>query len=106
MNKQPENIRRGPGRPKGSPNKVTGAVKDMILTALSEAHPEGGVAYLKQQAEKNPVAFMALVGKVLPLQLTGDGGGPIETRSVDYADAPLDVVRWIAARPTDDRTHH
>lgn len=58
------------GRPKGSLNKTTGQLKDMILEALSDA---GGVDYLKQQAEENPTAFLTLVGKVLPLQLaTGD----------------------------------
>jgi hypothetical protein len=31
------------------------------------------VAYLELQAEANPTAFMALMGKVLPLQVTGSG---------------------------------
>jgi hypothetical protein len=29
----------------------------------------GGVEYLEQQADKTPVAFMTLVGKVLPMQV-------------------------------------
>ena len=32
---------------------------------------DGLVAYLKQQAEENPGPFMALLGKVLPLQPAG-----------------------------------
>jgi hypothetical protein len=64
----------GPGRPKGSQNKVPAALKDMILGALSDA---GGQGYLANQAKKNPTAFLALVGKVLPLQVTGEGGGPV-----------------------------
>ena len=68
----------GPGRPKGSVNKTTGAIKDMILAALDAAGGEGGgIAYLTRQAEENPVAFMGLVGKVLPMQITGEGGGPL-----------------------------
>lgn len=67
----------GKGRKKGVPNKVTAALKDMILTALNEAHEDGAVAYLRDQASKNPTAFLTLVGKVLPLQVTGEGGGPI-----------------------------
>jgi hypothetical protein len=47
----------------------------MILGALSAA---GGMAYLEAQAHENPNAFMVLVGKVLPLQLTGDADNPIE----------------------------
>lgn len=66
------------GRKKGSPNKITGQLKDMILTALDESHPGGGVEYLKRTAIDHPVAFLTLVGKVLPLQMTGEDGGPIE----------------------------
>ena len=64
----------GKGRPKGSPNKVTAAVKDMILGALAD---KGGQAYLARQADENPVAFMTLLGKVLPMQVTGEDGGPV-----------------------------
>lgn len=65
----------GKGRPKGSKNKVTGELKDMILGALNEA---GGVDYLKSCAVDNPGPFLALVGKVLPYQITGEGGGPVK----------------------------
>lgn len=63
------------GRTKGTPNKATAALKDMILTALDEADPEGSVEYLKKQATANPIAFLTLVGKVLPLQVNGSGEG-------------------------------
>lgn len=66
--------RPGPGRPPGLPNKVTAALKDMILQALDDA---GGVEYLRTQAEENPQAFLTLVGKVLPMQVTGGDGGPL-----------------------------
>lgn len=68
---------RGRGRPKGSPNKTTAVLKDMILTALDGAHKDGGIGYLKQQAEDNPTAFLTLVGKVLPLQVAGDADNPV-----------------------------
>lgn len=61
--------RRG-GRRKGTPNKTTGALKDMILEALNQS---GGVGYLIQQADEEPKAFMALLGRVLPMQLQGGG---------------------------------
>lgn len=63
------------GRTKGTPNQNTRAVKDMIIAALNAV---GGEKYLAKQAEKNPKAFLALVGKVLPLQVTGEGGGPLQ----------------------------
>jgi len=62
------------GRQKGSPNKLTATLKDMVLQALDES---GGVEYLKQTAIDNPSAFLTLVGKVMPLQVTGENGGPV-----------------------------
>lgn len=79
----------GKGRPKGVPNKTNAAVKEMILQALDKAHKDGGVAYLRDQAEKNPVAFMSLVGKVLPLQLTGDKDNPVHIVSKENRDAAV-----------------
>jgi len=64
----------GPGRPKGSHNKVTRELKDMILGALDNA---GGVAYLTEKAldPKTASAFLTLVGKTLPLTVKGPGEG-------------------------------
>lgn len=62
------------GRQKGTPNKTTAALKDLILGALADA---GGQEYLKQQATANPNAFLALVGKVLPLQVKSGGSDPV-----------------------------
>lgn len=68
--------RPGAGRKKGIPNKLSGDVKAMILKALDDA---GGAEYLLERAKDNPVAFMTLVGKVLPMQITGEDGGAIQT---------------------------
>lgn len=72
------------GRKKGTPNRVTGALKDMVLAALDEA---GGVEYLKERAEDSPAAFLSLVGRVLPLQVTGEDGGPVKVEA-----------SWLAGR--------
>jgi hypothetical protein len=64
----PKGVRPG-GRQKGTPNKITGTVKMMVLDALAGV---GGVKYLKQQAKENPVAFMALLAKIMPTQVVGD----------------------------------
>lgn len=68
----------GPGRPKGVPNKNTMAIKDMILQALDKA---GGVDYLQERAQdpKTAAAFLGLVGKVLPMAVTGPDGGAVQT---------------------------
>ena len=62
------------GRKAGTPNKMTKALKDMILGALDDV---GGQAYLAAQAEANPKAFLALVGRVLPLQVASDPENPM-----------------------------
>lgn len=44
----------------------------MILASLDQA---GGQDYLSAQAKTSPSAYLALVGKVLPLQVNGSGAG-------------------------------
>lgn len=73
----------GKGRVKGTPNKITKALKDMILGALDDA---GGQEYLAARAKDNPAAFLTLVGKVLPLQVTGDKDAPLQIQIVRYGD--------------------
>ena len=68
------------GRKKGTPNKMTGQLKEMILTALDTA---GGVGYLVEQSEKNPTAFLTLVGKVLPMTVKGDPENPLHYTIVE-----------------------
>ena len=58
----------------------------MVVGALCAA---GGEEYLLRQAEANPVAFMGLIGRVLPLQVTGENGGALV---ID--------IRWADATPT------
>lgn len=62
------------GSRKGIPNKINGDIKAMILEALSHA---GGAEYLYMHALDNPKAFLALVGKVLPMTLAGDPNNPV-----------------------------
>ena len=59
------------GRKKGTPNKTTTLIKDMIIKALDEA---GGVDYLVDVAKDNPAAFCTLIGKVLPMNHTSEDG--------------------------------
>lgn len=68
--------REGAGRPKGSLDKGNALIREMVADALNKA---GGVDYLARQANEKPAAFLALLGKVLPVQITGAGGGPVET---------------------------
>ena len=74
-----------PGRPKGVPNKTTQLLKDAILKAAEQAGnkvgDDGMVSYLEVQATENPGPFMALLGKVLPMQFTGEVNGDIIIRA-------------------------
>ena len=65
-----------PGKPKGATTKLTRELKTMILDALDGA---GGVDYLIKCAQnpKTASAFLTLVGKVLPMTVTGQDDGAI-----------------------------
>jgi len=80
------------GRKKGTPNKTTALLKDAILAAADNAHRDGLVGYLQEQATMNPGPFMALLGKVLPTQLTGDKDAPL------YIESPRDKLRALLDR--------
>lgn len=77
------------GRKKGVPNKINAELKDMILGALNKADPEGGEAYLINQAKSNPTAFLSLVGKVLPMTVQGDPANPLRTITTIELVAPI-----------------
>jgi len=65
------------GKPKGTPNKITVALKEAILAAGEAAGGEGGLtSYLTRLALENSSAYAGLLAKVLPTTLsTPDGGG-------------------------------
>lgn len=67
------------GRAKGTPNKTTKALKDAILMAAEATGCDGEgkdglVGYLKHVAASDVKAFSTLLGKVLPMQVTGPDG--------------------------------
>jgi hypothetical protein len=66
------------GRPKGVQNKVTATVKDNMLAVFNRI---GGTASMAEWAKENRTEFYRLYSKLLPLQVTGEDGGPIETVS-------------------------
>lgn len=73
----------GKGRVKGTPNKTTALLKEAILMAAEQVGEDrqgkdGLTGYLKSLARDEPKAFSTLLGKVLPMQVTGDGDGPIQ----------------------------
>ena len=70
--------------------------RELQPIAVTEARPaKGGQKYLEKQADANPTAFLTLVGKILPLQVTGKDDGPIQHRGIDV---PAKETReeWLA----------
>ena len=69
----------GPGRPKGSRNKVTAAAKDAIAEAAEKL---GGTNRIVSWAKEDPLnerAFWATIyPKLLPLQVAGDPDNPLK----------------------------
>ena len=62
------------GRTKGTPNRESKALRELILGALDEL---GGQDYLVEQGRTNPGTFLMLIGKVLPTTLAGDPNAPL-----------------------------
>jgi hypothetical protein len=91
------------GRTKGTPNKTTALLKDAILEAAASAGGrEGLIGYLKAQAIDNPGPFMALLGKILPMQLTGEVKKSItmirdEMTEQEAAEAYWETMKLICA---------
>ena len=87
------------GRKRGTPNKISGALKEAILEAAEQAGGEHGtVGYLVVQAHANPTAFMSLLGKVLPMTIadTGQNGETkfvFEERIVYPRDKDGNIIR-------------
>lgn len=76
------------------PNKVTADIKAMVLGALDRA---GGEEYMLEQARNNPNAFLTLVGKVLPTQITGPNDGPVQV-DAKYSGLPAHIMEMIGKK--------
>jgi hypothetical protein len=79
------------GRPKGARNKLTGEMREMIRQALDQA---GGLRYLVRQANENPRAFLALVGKLISPEVQADvtSGGETLAEALSRARARVTAM--------------
>lgn len=66
---------RGKGRPKGAKNKTTALVKEALSAVYKD---RGGNKALLAWADENPTEFYKLWGRMLPQEVSGPEGGPIE----------------------------
>jgi len=87
------------GKKKGTPNKITVALREAILQAGELAGgKEGLVGYLTMLARDNSSAYAGLLAKILPTQLAADaesnGGASAQitfTRVIVHADGRREV---------------
>lgn len=74
---------RGLGRKKGVPNKTTSIAKDALAFAFDKL---GGQDALVSWAVSDPdnlkIFYQTIWPKLLPLQVAGEGGGPVLTEIV------------------------
>ncbi len=71
------------GREKGVTNKTTGLLKEAIILAAeaegdNQKGRDGLVGYLRVLARREPNVFGRLLEKLLPYQLTGKDGAPMQ----------------------------
>lgn len=75
------------GRVKGTPNKTTQAAKDAIAQAAEDL---GGakrlVAWAKEDPKNETVFWGTIYPKLMPLQVSGEGGGPLTVSIVRFSD--------------------
>jgi hypothetical protein len=69
-----KNLQPGMGRKKGAKNRVGTDVREAVVQAFEAG---GGYKWLVTQMRENPKAFMQLLGKVMPMQVTGAGDRPL-----------------------------
>ena len=73
----------GPGRPKGMPNKVTRTIREAVMESIEpgNCHPDGLAGWLIERARggiEDRKIYAAVVSRVIPIEITGEGGGPVK----------------------------
>jgi hypothetical protein len=113
----------GPGRPKGSPNRIKADLAQLIMDAAGEAGflkknkrgkqiptgLDGCKGYLLWLAVHEPRTYAALLGRVLPYYVSTDLPEPILTRDETLAQLkerglPIELLQHLqrATAPLDD----
>lgn len=73
------------GRPKGSPNKGTLAMKRALFGALNA--DDGAEAFFKRLKEDEPAVFCSLLGKYVPKDVKLDVARELLVRVIDHTGA-------------------
>jgi len=79
------------GRTKGTPNKMTQTAKEAIALAAEQlGGAERLVAWAQEEPQNERVFWGTIYPKLLPLQVTGEDGGPVQIAEIRriVVDAP------------------
>jgi hypothetical protein len=68
---RPKGIPKTGGRKKGTPNKITKAFREAVLSVFGSM---GGEKHLLTWARQNPTEFYKIAARLIPTELTGAGG--------------------------------
>lgn len=63
------------GKPKGTQSKLTTSAKAAFAAAFEKI---GGAENLAAWAQDNQTDFYKLFARMIPVEMTGEGGGPVE----------------------------
>ena len=80
----------GPGRPRGSRNKLS----ESYLKALADDVEEHGLETIVRLREERPDVYVNAIGKLMPklLEITGEDGGPMEWKLVSFLDVSAEQL--------------
>lgn len=68
------------GRRAGTPNRISRDLKEAILAGAEAAGDGDMVSYLTWAAKEHPGPFLALLGKIVPLQVSASVAMPIASK--------------------------
>ena len=73
----------GKGRKPGQPNKITKTIRDAVMAAVQPGacHENGFEGWLIERSKggiEDRKIFAGVVSRVIPVEITGAGGGPIK----------------------------
>lgn len=84
----------GAGRKPGTANKVTTSVKQALIEAFDLM---GGIPSLVRWGRQNPTDFYKLWSRLLPIQITGEGGGPVVVQTKhDLSQLSIEELTTLA----------
>ena len=99
---RPKGLPKYGGRKKGTQNKVTALASDVKRVIFEAFDLLGGVHYLVNVGRTEPKTFCALLGRVLPSEVSGPNGGPIQTQQLQdlskLSDEDLRKIELILAK--------